>query len=99
MSPAIATPEPTPAQRLAEDQVVVLKELVEIGMKMARNLPTEAEFTDGEKMALSFARLSKAIRLSLALQTQLLKEAATAAAPAGPARVRKNYSDWRVNDR
>ena len=88
--------EETDAERLARQQAV-LRELTELGMRMARALCEEVEAAAkaGEPQpqraadpALMFSRISRAVRLTLALETKLIEDA-----QAGPARRETQAAD------
>ena len=57
----------------------VLKELVEAGMDMVRDMRGVAAVADGPDMSLRFGRLAKAVRMTLALDARLCDEAGVAA--------------------
>ena len=57
----------------------VLKELVEAGMDMVRDMRAVAAQPDGPDMSLRFGRVAKAVRMTLALDARLCDEASVAA--------------------
>ena len=80
------TPEPIPPEDSAAARLAVLRELVEIGMVLARAMRVQAEAvieagaatTDAVSgvadLGLSFARISRAVRLTLALEARMEAE-------------------------
>src|SRR4051812_12851272 len=75
--------DPTLAETVAAEHRVMLRELAQIGMELARALPEQArsEGADGQALALAFSRVSRAIRLTLALEARTLEPAEAVGAP------------------
>jgi hypothetical protein len=61
---------------IAERQGRVLAELAELGLGIARRLAAQAEVaeSDAEALALAFHRVSRSVRLTLALEVRLQRE-------------------------
>ena len=68
----------------------VLKELVEAGMEMVRDMRTAAAEPEGPDMSLRFGRVAKAVRMTLALDARLSDEASVAAQARVAARLAKH---------
>ena len=64
----------------------VLKELVEAGMDMVRDMRAVASEPDGPDLSLRFGRVAKAVRMTLALDAKLCDEAGVAAEERAKAR-------------
>src|SRR5262245_27968331 len=77
MTCATETSEPDASADLRDWQLATLKELGEIGMALARDLPRQAQAAGEARAAadpvLAFSRVSRAIRLTLQLQTRILE--------------------------
>jgi hypothetical protein len=56
-----------------EQQVDMLGQMAEAGLKLALNIVQQAETTAAEEAALGYARVSKSVRMTLMLQTQAIK--------------------------
>jgi len=64
-----AAPEPAnPAAARAERRLALLEEMAEIGMRLLRDLPDLVGEADAQRTAEAFARISRAVRLTLALE-------------------------------
>ena len=75
----------------------VLKELVEAGMDMVRDMRAMASEPDGPDLSLRFGHVAKAVRMTLALDAKLCDEASVAAEVRVKARRAKLKAD--LNDR
>lgn len=64
------------ARPLYEQQIAVLGELAELGMRLARGVVADAadEGADQPAAAVAFGRLSRAVRMTLMLQARFIKE-------------------------
>ena len=106
----LADPADDPAVARAERRLALLEELAEIGMAIARSLKPGAEVEDaqspGRDPAAAFAQVSRAVRLTLALEAKTeaelrdwragapaRREAAEAEAEAGRARRKDRVED------
>ena len=74
-------PAPADARALIEGQIVVLSRLTEIGMELAEACGREAKApsSDGASRShpgLVFARVARAVRMTIALQSRLMKDLA-----------------------
>jgi hypothetical protein len=82
------------ARRLTERQIEALGELVEIGLKIARAIerqvdgPEPLPAADLNAVAIAFARVARAVRQTVMLQSKLQDERNAATAKAGDVRVR-----------
>ena len=78
-----------PQQALAEIQAQVVRELCDVGMALARKLPemAEREDADAEGLCLAYTRLSRAIRLTLMLETRLAAQVFVEPKPERPPKV------------
>jgi hypothetical protein len=64
------TPEPAnpAAAQRAERRLALLEEMAELGMQLLRDLPKPASEAEAPRVADAFARISRAVRLTLALE-------------------------------
>jgi hypothetical protein len=67
----------------AARHAAVLKELAELGMALARRIALEAPVGEGDP-ALAFCRVSRAVRLTIALEQRLMAETGGLGAAGGP---------------
>ena len=95
------TPEPAnPAAQRAERRLALLEEMAEIGMRLLRDLPDLVGETDAQRTAEAFARISRAVRLTLALEEKtdrFLAELAAGLAPAAGEEAAGGDHPW-LND-
>jgi hypothetical protein len=83
-----AAPITDPAAERTARHAAILRELAELGMALVRRVVEQASEPEGEAGAvqpdpgLSFSRLSRAVRLTLALEKRLFEETKAAAGPA-----------------
>jgi hypothetical protein len=78
---------PTAAAQRAERRLARLEEMAELGMQLLRDLPKPTSEAEAPRIAEAFARISRAVRLTLALEEKtdlfLVKLAAGVAPAAG----------------
>ena len=78
-APALVAPVPAPApadaRALIEGQLVMLTKLAQVGMELAEAVGREAQAAPIEA-GLAFARVARAVRMTIALQSRLAKDLA-----------------------
>ena len=67
-SPTPEPANPTPAAQRAERRLARLEEMAELGMQLLRDLPKPTSEAEAPCIAEAFARISRAVRLTLALE-------------------------------